>query len=104
MRSSQCITRSAGCLPRSKQWWEAALRNEDSVWWKGNLRMSKDTFRYVCTKLRPYITKQVNDNYFYKIIVITVMYALCVLEHYPQSVNIGRGTCGIYSMETCYQC
>ena len=29
------------------------MRVKDSAWWKRNLRMTEDTFRIVCMKLRP---------------------------------------------------
>ena len=58
------VVRSVWCKPRSRQWWRAVesgiVGNE---WWKENLRMSRDTFMFVCGKLPPFIEKQVLDSW-----------------------------------------
>ena len=46
-------------IPRSGQWWDGVLRSVDGLWWKSNFRMIKNTFLYLCNKLRPFIQKQV---------------------------------------------
>ena len=46
-------------VPRSGQWWEGVLNSEDGLWWKSNFRMSKDTFLFLCSKLKPFIQKKV---------------------------------------------
>ena len=46
------IVRTVRCKPRTRHWWRAVeggvVGNE---WWKENLRMSRDTFMFICGKL-----------------------------------------------------
>ena len=66
--------RSLWCKPRSKHWWVAVQNGAfGRGWWKENLHMSKDTFLFVCSKLRPYIEKQV--------VILRVMDCMHVILH-----------------------
>ena len=58
----QMAAPSEWTVQRSGQWWDWALCNDDRYWWRSNFRMSKDTFLFLCDKLRPYIQKQVRLN------------------------------------------
>ena len=56
----QKSVRTFWCKPRSRLWWESVRSGMfGSSWWKENLRMSEATFNLLCSKLRPYIEKQV---------------------------------------------
>ncbi len=44
---------------KSKQWWSEALSGVyGQSWWRENLRMTRETFTFVCDKLRPHIARQ----------------------------------------------
>ena len=42
-------------VPYLRQWWDGVLTSEDGLWWKSNFRTTKNTFLYLCNKLRPFI-------------------------------------------------
>ena len=44
------------CKSRSKQWWSEALSGiYGDGWWRENLRMSRETYMFLCDELRPHI-------------------------------------------------
>lgn len=54
-------------------------------WWKENLRMSRDTFTFICGKLRPFIEKQVfsctiKPLFIVIIIIYMYMYRLPIFD------------------------
>ena len=108
------------------------MRGKESAWWKRNLRMTEDTFRFVCMKLRPYIQKQVYTylkniisillNYIYIIIspnqethlrspvsvearvAVTIWKLATNIEYRTLSemFGLGRSTVGVIVVETCH--
>ena len=54
------IERQVWCQPRRRQWWLGVISGLwGDNWWWDNLRMSKDTFSYLCRVLHPYVEKEV---------------------------------------------
>ena len=73
-------------LTRSSQWWKyVVLRTFSPNDWVENFRVSKETFVYLCGKLRPYIERQ--DTRLRK--------AICV-EHRVAITLWCLATCGEY--------
>jgi len=51
------IEREVWSIARSTDWWQS-VSSGDSWWWD-NLRMSRETFQFLCRELHPHISKQV---------------------------------------------
>lgn len=50
------------CKYKSTEWWRNAIAgNFGETWWRENLRMSKETFLFLCDELRPHIERQVTS-------------------------------------------
>lgn len=82
-RSHYCpkIVRTVWCKPRSRHWWRAVQSGiVGNEWWKENLHMSRDTFTFICSKLHPFIEKQVSIKALF--IVIIISYYTCTYTGY----------------------
>ena len=56
--SGQLTTGKLWCKQRSKHWWNGVLSGcYGDDWWRENLRMTRETFYFVCDKLRPLISR-----------------------------------------------
>ena len=54
------LIRTVRCKPVSRGWWEAVnygLFGEN--WWKENFRITQDTFKMLCSYLKPHLVKKV---------------------------------------------
>ena len=99
------IVRTVWCKSRSRHWWRAVQSGVvGNEWWKENLRMSRDTFTFICGKLRPYIEKQVfNESVCNKSNVYHNDTYTCTDYQFSISCFCGRESCRD-GVEISYQC
>ena len=71
-------------------------------WWKEHLRMSQDTFTFICEKLRPYIEKQVLNHTSHTVILCYLAKFACRLHDFGHSCHLKKSGC--YHLETGDQC
>ena len=109
LSSSRTVPRSLWTLPRSRAWWNAAIRGDyGHMWWKQNLRVDRSTFNYICQELRPHIGRR--DTALRSCITVEERVAVTLwrlatnLEYrsISQLFGIGRSTACSIVLDTCH--
>ena len=102
------MTRSISCKPRSMEWWNGVMTGlYGELWWRENLRMSRETFGIVCNELRPYLERQrtnFRDPITVEARVAVTIWRLATNTEFRTIAalfGIGRSTAGEIVVDTC---
>ena len=102
------VVRSIWSKTRSSEWWfHVSCDVSGEAWWWENLRMSKDTFNYLCRELRPHISKKhthMREPVSVERRVAITLWKLATNIEYrsiSQLFGLGRSTVCTIVLETC---
>ena len=93
------IQREVWCQQRRRLWWSGAISGLwGDNWWRSNLRMSKDTFHYLCRLLAKSINQGVEER-----LAVTIWKLATNLECRTTAELFGLGWTTVCSivLETC---
>ena len=100
--------RTVWCQEKSLEWWTKISRGlVDESWWLNNLRMTRNTFKYLCREVGPFISKkttQMREPISVERRVAVTIWRLATNVEYrtlAELFGLGHSTVGVIVLETC---